>query len=150
MTTRLCEEASSVIYSTDLKAKSRLFKGWWGVNDCKNNKNALFVFGDNDISRAKGGQAIIRGCDNAHGIPTKKFPSYANSAYYTDTEYESQVKKIVDKIEDLIIMSESYDAIYFPEDGLGTGLSKLQIKAPKTLEFLNNIIGELFGIQYAK
>jgi hypothetical protein len=147
---RLCEEAQAILEIMRIRASTELFDGWWKKTDCNKNPKALFVFGDNDIQKGCGGQAIIRYCANTHGIPTKKYPSYALSAYYTDRELEKNKKRIIESIEDLIIKfdAENYDVIYFPEDGLGTGLSKLDSKAPKTLKFLNEIILELFGIEY--
>lgn len=55
--------------------KSKIFEGYWTVNDARSNKNSLFVYGDNDIKKGKKGQAIIRDEPNAIGIPTKKYPS---------------------------------------------------------------------------
>jgi hypothetical protein len=144
----LCDEASAIIELSDIKSKSCIFKGWWTKEDCLKNKNALFVFGDNDIKRGIGGQAIIRLFRNSFGIPTKKYPNYKSISYYADREYDKQCEKIIDSIEDLIIKSEHYDVIYFPEDGLGTGLAKLNIKSPKTFEFLNCVIKEIFGIEF--
>ena len=150
MSDLLCEEARSILETTDLKSCCILFKGWWNKSDCAKQPDAVFVFGDNDIRKGCKGQAVIRYCSNAIGIPTKKFPSFANTAYYTDNEYEQNKEKIIDSIEDLIIKFEGgeYDTIYFPEDGLGTGLSKLDQKAPETLKFLNKILAEVFGINY--
>jgi hypothetical protein len=144
----LCEEVQSIIDLTDLKAKAKFFSGWWNKTDCAKHSKALFVFGDNDIQKGCKGQAVIRYCDNSIGLSTKKVPSYAITAYYTDTEFEEQKNKIINAIEDIVIESDKYDIIYFPEDGLGTGLSKLDEKAPRTLQFLNEVLDEVFGIVY--
>lgn len=140
----------SIMNKTNIKTKSKFFKGWWTCTDCKTEPNALFIFGDNDIRKGCKGQAIIRNCPNSQGIPTKKLPSFSNSAYYTDTDLESNKRKILIAIEILItrIDNEKYSVIYFPADGLGTGLSKLDQKAPETLKFLNDIIFDVFGIKY--
>ena len=58
-----------------MAAKQSKFKGWWSKEDCNKNPKALFVFGDNDIEKGIGGQAVIRNCTNTIGIPTKKYPS---------------------------------------------------------------------------
>jgi hypothetical protein len=39
-------------------------------------------------------------------------------------------------------------AIVFPEDGLGTGLAELPVRAPKTFDFLVKTINEKFGDIY--
>ena len=147
---RLCDEAQSILETTDIRSNSHLFKGWWSIKDCQKNKNSIFVFGDNDREFGKKGQAVIRDCENSHGIPTKKYPSFADTSYYTDDEYEENIAKIIDGVEDLIIKYDqiSFDRIFFPENGLGTGLSKLDTKAPRTLEFLNQLLSEVFGIEY--
>jgi len=112
------------------------FKGFWKVTDVTSNPNCLFVFGDNDISRGKKGQSIIRDCVNAIGIPTKKYPTFALNAFYTDSELESNKKKIDIAIQKVIDKSVSYQKVYLPEDGFGTGLANLPIKAPKTYSYL--------------
>jgi len=101
------------------------------------------------IKKGHGGQAIIRSCENAIGIPTKKFPSHSHSALYVDAEYADDCKKILFSIELLVKAAINKNgSIIFPEDGFGTGLAKLHIYAPKTLEFLNKLIYECFDINY--
>ena len=39
----------------------------FSVEDCNNNPDKIYVFGDNLIHKGKGGQAIIRDCCNAFG-----------------------------------------------------------------------------------
>ena len=111
----------------------------WTLDSVKNNPNKLYIFGDNDVKSGKGGQAIIRDLSNAIGIPTKKYPNYKNTSYYTDDELEENKKKIDIAIKAVIEESkkEQYDTIVFPKDGFGTGLAKLPTKAPKTFEYLN-------------
>jgi len=131
-----------------IKAKSKIFEGYWSENDCDNSPRTLFIFGDNDIKTGRGGQAVIRFCKNSFGIPTKKYPNYRISSYYMDSDYDNNIIKIKYAIENLIKKSEDYDVIMFPKNGLGTGLSKMQIYAPKTLTSMNEIIKNCFGIDY--
>ena len=100
----------------------------------------LFVYGDNDVHRGKKGQAIIRDLPNTIGIPTKKIPSNEIHSFYTDDELENNTIKIRKAIDEIIDLSQHYEYIIFPEDGFGTGLAQLPIKAPKTYEFLNVMI----------
>lgn len=51
------------------------------------NPEKVFTFGDNMKAFGKGGQAIIRDEPNAFGIPTKRYPSKDNWAYFSDKEY---------------------------------------------------------------
>lgn len=126
------------------------FNGFWTKTDAYKNPTHLFVFGDNDVKKGTKGQAIIRYCSNAVGIPTKKYPCCNNDAYYYDSEYDDNIKKIniaCDEIKQ-IIDSNKYEVLVLPEDGLGTGLANLSKNAPRTLEYLNGKIAEL--IQYAE
>src|SRR5437868_5063046 len=71
-----------------------IFKGWWSINDIKKHQDCLFIFGDNDIKKGCGGQAIIRYEDNTSGIPTKKLPSSNENDFYSDNEYTENCFKI--------------------------------------------------------
>ena len=120
-----------------------VFKGFWTVEDVRNNPDCLWLFGDNDIKRGKGGQAIIRDEPNTFGIPTKKLPSNSDKAFYRDSEFIENRRKIIHAFETLKIIAKKYKAIVLPEAGFGTGLAKLHITAPKTLEFLNHQVERL-------
>lgn len=92
-----------------------VFNGFWTVDDVKSNKDCLFIFGDNDVHRCKMGQAIIRDEVNTIGISTKKFPSNSISSFYTDDEYNENIKKIDKSIEKIIHKSQSYKYIVICE-----------------------------------
>jgi hypothetical protein len=122
-----------------------IFEGYWKISDVEANPKYLFIFGDNDIGKGKGGQAIIRDLPNAMGIPTKKLPSFQCKAYYTDKEYNNNCNKInkaIDKIR-IEYYRGKYIGIVLPKDGLGTGLSKLPTKAPLTYKYLVKKISDL-------
>jgi hypothetical protein len=127
-----------------------IFTTFWFRQDCEQYPKLLFVFGDNDIKKGKGGQAIIRDCKNSIGIPTKKFPNRKETSFYTDEEYEKNCQKIISSLENIIkVFSKGeYDKLVLPKDGFGTGLAKLDIKAPKTLQFLDRLLYEVFGVDY--
>jgi hypothetical protein len=36
-----------------------IFEGFWNIDDVQELNEYLFLFGDNDIGRGKGGQAVI-------------------------------------------------------------------------------------------
>ncbi len=141
-------ECQKLIKSDVFSDKICIFGRFWNINDCKASPKSLFVFGDNDIRKGCGGQAVVRYCPNTIGIPTKKYPSNASESFYTDGEYELNCQKITDAIESIIRESEKYDEIMFPADGFGTGLASLTSKAPRTLKFMNDMIAECFGIEY--
>tara|TARA_A100001015_G_scaffold292904_1_gene368800 strand:+ start:609 stop:785 length:177 start_codon:yes stop_codon:yes gene_type:complete len=51
-----------------------IFEKFRTVKDVHDHPKYLFIFGDNDIQTAKGGQAIIRDEPNSFEIPTKITP----------------------------------------------------------------------------
>lgn len=122
-----------------------IFKGYWTIGDVKSMSNYLFIFGDNDISKGKGGQAIIRDEINSIGIPTKKYPNNNTNSFYYDSEYDKNVIKIDNAIKKIMITlkTNNYKGIVLPEDGFGTGLARLNTFAPKTLQYINNKVDEL-------
>lgn len=104
------------------------------------NPNKIFLFGDNLIGIGYGGQAKeMRGEPNAIGIPTKKKPSMSPDSFFTDDEYDDNIKamdKAFDKIPD-------NHTIVLPMAGLGTGLARLPQRAPKTFEYLCSKLMEM-------
>ena len=122
-----------------------LFKRFWTAEDTQEYPRALFIFGDNNLGYGVGGQAVIRRCPNALGIPTKKLPSLAENAFYTDVELADNKTHIMQAVERIkkALQSGKYDTLIFPKDGLGTGLAELSKRAPKTNEFLQEAIRDL-------
>ena len=109
------------------------------VSTLRSNPDKVYLFGDNLVGRGKGGQAIIRDEPNAVGIPTKKTPSMGNNAFFTDAEYDSNIKAI----DEAFAKIPEGKTIVIPEDGLGTGRAKLKETAPKTFAYLENKLNEL-------
>ena len=100
------------------------------------NREILFVFGDNDERKGFGGMAKeFRGEINSIGIRTKKSPSSNLDAYYNDSEYEENCRKISEDVKSIIKKSKDYVGVWFTRN-IGQGLADLPKKAPKTFEFL--------------
>lgn len=118
------------------------------VKDLKNNPNKIFVFGDNLKRKGEGGQAIIRGEENAYGIVTKKSPSSKSSSYFTDDDLEDNKENIDKDIQKIKL--DGRKNIVFPKDGLGTGLAKLNKKAPDTYKYLKDRLLEEFSFDNDK
>ncbi|KAM9977810.1 hypothetical protein ACTFIR_011684 [Dictyostelium discoideum] len=116
---------------------------FYSVENVRANPHKLFVFGDNNASRGKKGQSIIRGCPNSHGIPTKKHPSLHKSSFYTDKDLKDNIKRIDESIAKLKERSSEYQEIVLPAAGLGTGLARLEECAPKTFEHLQKELNKL-------
>jgi hypothetical protein len=117
----------------------------YSVDLCRQNLDHLFIFGSNLIKRGHGGQAIISDESNSYGIPTKKHPSMRENAFFNDGEYEKNIKIIKESIDNIPLI---YEYIVFPEDGLGTGLAQLPLRAPRTYRFLVSYLNSKFGDIY--
>lgn len=122
--------------------ESKIWDGYYSVKDCHRHSNAIFVFGDNLGRHGYAGQAIIRDCTNAFGIPTcaninRPFTdkTYGQNCYYINLSLDKLTKK-----------ASKYDYIYFPSGGLGTGLAMLHSRAPLTYDHLNTQLLNRFGI----
>lgn len=133
------------MHSTDVIIVDNLFS----VKMCQANPNTLFVFGDNMIKKGRNGQAVIRDCDNSFGIATKVLPSMSPSSYFSD-DNPAHLKRVKEDLEMLLMtkLAGVYKNIAFPSRGLGTGLARLETKAPHILAEMNAIILRDFGIKY--
>ena len=101
----------------------------------RTHSDTLFVFGDNDQRKGKGGQAVIRDEPNAIGLRTKKAPRTSASAYYVDAEYQENISKMKSDLKEISRRSVDYDKVYFIP-GIGEGLAKLKEKAPRTYAWM--------------
>jgi len=124
----------------------RIYNGFWNVSYVLDHPKCAFIFGDNDQGTGKKGQAVIRDCQNAYGIPTKKKPTLEEDAFYTDDEDTQNINHFREAIESIMIDIKKYDVIYLPVDGLGTGLSELDKRAPKTFAKMNTMIRDMIEI----
>lgn len=120
----------------------------FSIADCSANMYKLYIFGDNLIRVGKGGQAIIRDCFNAYGIPTKRFPTMKDNAFFSDGVIEE--KTLLYELNNLLDIYTTMKNItlVFPEDGLGTGLAQMPTRSPKLYKLMNDFIYENFGIKY--
>lgn len=110
----------------------------------RQNPDTMFLFGDNMARRGFGGQAReMRGEPNAIGIPTKWMPCNAPDAFFSDDDFE-KVKGHIDKGFCLAVAHLIKEGIVVvPEDGLGTGLARLQETAPRLAAHIDWWIGKL-------
>lgn len=108
----------------------------------RDNRHKLFLFGDNTVGKGFGGQAKeMRGEPNTFGIPTKWIPSRNKQAYFKDKDFflvSSAYDELFKKIK-----SMNYQIIVIPEDGIGTGLARLDKTAPKIFEHLQKQLNNL-------
>ena len=123
------------------------------LNEYKNNSKTLYVFGDNLKRDGYGRQAVIRDIPNSIGIATKVSPYINKYSYFDDDDFEFYKRVIDTDIARLInkFYTGNYDNIVIPfnkENGLfdiGTGLAKLQEKAPKVFDFLQARLFHLYN-----
>jgi hypothetical protein len=108
----------------------------------RSNPDKIFVFGDNMKGFGKGGQAIIRDESNAFGVPTKRYPSKDNWAYFSDKEDERLA--VLSSLRKLYVIGQS-KVIVFPSGGIGTGLARMGEKSPKIFEEMNGVLKDFFG-----
>ena len=102
-----------------------------------NEADTLFVFGDNLLRKGRGGQAAeMRGEPNAVGVPTKKAPSNAESAFFSDNDFDDAIKTIEGDLKRIADHLRSGGNVVWPSDGIGTGLADLPRRAPKIWEYL--------------
>ena len=115
-------------------------------SDLLNNRDVYYLFGDNNERVGLGGQAKeMRGEPNAIGVRTKMTPTSGSNAFFSDDEYDQNCKMI---LADMIAAFDKRDKghmIVIPTDGLGTGLSELPERAPRTNEYVELLISRLMS-----
>lgn len=126
-----------------LADKVLIWNGYYNERSCQKHSNAIFIFGDNCVDSGYGGQAIIRDQSNAFGIPT----DYSPTCKFSDKNYESNVNFIKLAVQKIVKKSSKYDYIYFPSNGIGTGLACLRTRAPKTWNYLQELLETTFSIR---
>ena len=112
--------------------------------DLQTNPDTLYLFGDNEERRGKGGQAIqMRDEPNAVGVRTKRRPQLNEGDFWTDETYTANCRMIEEDLARVRQHLAEGGTIVIPEDGLGTGLAQLAERAPQTLAFLQAALDEL-------
>lgn len=112
--------------------------------DLQKNPDWIYVFGDNLERKGLGGQAKeMRGEPNAYGVATKKTPNRNPNAYFRDSEFYDNVAIINADFEPILQALVDGKTVVFPEDGIGTGLSDLPNKAPKTHQYILDILTQI-------
>ena len=121
-----------------------IYKKFIFRSDLRANPTWLFLFGDNELRQGYAGQAKqMRGEPNALGICTKRRPSAAPNAYYSDVNLDRNCLQIDKDISKAFVHVARGGTVVVPSDGLGTGMAMLKTKAPKTFEFLQRRLRQL-------
>lgn len=111
--------------------------------DLRNNPNALYIFGDNVCRIGHGGQAKeMRGEPNAFGIVTKMAPTYNPKDFFSDSL--PCFYAVMNDFDELyhLLQKGQYDTLVIPQDGIGTGIAKLQENAPLILAYIMRMLGD--------
>jgi len=111
----------------------------------------LFVFGDNLARTGLGGQAAeARGEPNAIGIATKMLPTMEPSAFLADSNYDAWFAAERPTFNRLYEAAKAGRTIIWPLDGIGTGLARLEQKAPLIWREIDNVRAWLDGMPVAE
>ena len=112
--------------------------------DLQANPGMLFVFGDNEARRGRGGQAgACRGEPNSVGIATKRAPSTSESSMWSDADFDRCSAIIDADMAPLFAHARAGGTVIFPKAGVGTGLSQLPKRAPRLMEHIRQRVREL-------
>jgi hypothetical protein len=108
--------------------------------DAEANPDTLFLFGDNLRKLGTAGQACVRGRPNAIGVPTKRLPSMARDAFFSDADFD-QVRPLIQvAFAQAERHLEAGKAVVIAADGIGTGLAQLPLRAPRIAGLIDNLI----------
>lgn len=123
-----------------------LFKGWYSPALCRARPDLVFVFGDNLVGSGTGGQACIRSCHNAFGVPTKRLPKMTAGAFFSDDNYQdsAHVLRALHTIEQRLLAGETF-VIPVTEEGepsLGLERARLREKAPRIYQAIKTRVEE--------
>lgn len=103
----------------------------------KSNPNDIFVYSDNELMSGYGEQSKeMRDEPNTVAIITKKKSETTDDSFFNDLELDGNKVKINQGIKEIIKHINKGKRIIFPKSGIGTDSSQLQIRAPKTYNFL--------------
>lgn len=81
----------------------------------------------------------MRGEPNAFGIPTKWQPMMTPKAFFWDHQREEILTILEPVYQHLIQQLEHGKTVVWPEDNIGTGLSRMNVYAPKLWAEMDNI-----------
>ena len=115
----------------------------YDIEMCKARRNCLFVFGDNFRRIGNAGQAIIRNCENAIGLPTKRAPCTSEACYLTDFDLAVVMKHASSDIDTLFLAIGHNITVIWPTAGIGTGLAQLPQRAPLIKQFYDDLLKDL-------
>lgn len=118
----------------------------FSIEECRNNPDKLYIYGNNCKNYGNSGQAIIRDEINSAGISTKISPW----DYMSDEEFELNKIEIDKNIDNILEGAYRFDCIVFPSMGVGTGRAMMMKKCPRTFLYLCKELLDNFGFNNIK
>ena len=113
--------------------------------EVNNNPKTLYVYGDNTQRRGYGGAAkemrpMNGDNSNSFGIASKKLPSLADNAFFTDNELEHNKQVIKEDTDKVVreLMTGKYNKVVIAPIGVAGGMADLERRAPQTFAFLQS------------
>lgn len=128
------------------------FRGWYTPELVQENPDVIFVFGDNARRRGMGGQAIIRGLPNIHGIATKRIGDMARGSFFEEGN-EADRKVVEDDLAGLEALLKEGKRVIIPVSNqaekisLGLERAQLTVRAPSLYKLICDRI-EAFVSEY--
>lgn len=124
-----------------------ILQKWITRDDLKNNRDVMYLFGDNLTRKGLGGQAKeMRGEPNAIGVATKNTCGGSDSDYFADDQLNIVVSVFETDLAPAIRHLQDGGILVIPADGLGTGLSELPKRAPACNAYLAERLASLSKI----
>ena len=131
---KLSAEASVPAEPTEASARSSgelAFVDWIERKDLKSSPETIFVFGDNFARSGLGGQAAaMRGERNAVGIPTKRAPSWDESAFFDEGDLSRARAELALVEKRLREHLAAGGKVVWPSAGIGTDRARLASRLP--------------------
>lgn len=121
-----------------------IYADHFSVEQCRANPHQIYVFGDNLDRHGTGGQAIIRYEPNVFGVPTKRYASMKQGAFFSDAPCERE--HVLQALRDLYVIGRRHTLV-FPSKGLGTGMAKMPEKSPLLYAEMCSILRNHFKIE---
>ncbi|HDZ53353.1 hypothetical protein LCGC14_0042900 [marine sediment metagenome] len=111
----------------------RLYHGYYSPQACRDEPEATFIYGDNFQRYGRGkyaGQAIIRDMPNALGLAVKHEPKRDHRSYLSNDDIQVFINELHRVHEVIAPRLRAGGTVYWPADGLGTGLAEMPKRAP--------------------
>lgn len=128
----------------------RLFHGFYSPQACHDEPDATFIYGDNFKRYGRGkfaGQAIIRDMPNVLGLAVKHEPKRDPGSYLSNDDIDLFIKELHAVHEVIAPKLRSGATVYWPADGLGTGLAEMPRRAPLLYQKLCTYSSGLFRLK---